>query len=262
MLLLRCTGPAARRRAVTRAAPSRLAASSLAEAYRLEGWVHCPGVLSSREVEALQRETDVLEQLASELTESGKLGGVFFEVQTASGSKHGPAVRPGALRKATGPGKRSAVFRALRTHAALLGLAREVAGVAQPRCVVDQVNFKAPGSGTGFPWHQDASFLIGDAAKALARHGGCNAVLALDASGPANGGFEVLGRTHTGGFQDLHGRYDTAGNNALFDATFRAAPTLLPGDVLLFHPNLAHGSGPNASALRRRLATLWFVGGG
>jgi ectoine hydroxylase-related dioxygenase (phytanoyl-CoA dioxygenase family) len=30
---------------------------------------------------------------------------------------------------------------------------------------------------------------------------------------------------------------------------------------MFFHPALAHGSGENTSAERRRIATLWFVGG-
>jgi len=36
---------------------------------------------------------------------------------------------------------------------------------------------------------------------------------------------------------------------------------LQPGDAVLFDPFLAHGSGPNRSDRRRRLITLWFVGG-
>jgi ectoine hydroxylase-related dioxygenase (phytanoyl-CoA dioxygenase family) len=31
--------------------------------------------------------------------------------------------------------------------------------------------------------------------------------------------------------------------------------------AVIFHPHLAHGSGPNASPLQRRLVALWFIGG-
>ena len=68
------------------------------------------------------------------------------------------------------------------------------------RCAVDQVNTKAPFSeGSGFAWHQDASFLKPLARDALDRNGGVNVVVAMDASDAGNGGFEVLGRTHVRG---------------------------------------------------------------
>ena len=141
---------------------------------------------------------------------------------------------------------------------------------------------------------QDASFLHGHAMTALEQFGGAdsdsdsdswsppqsaaprrqltaavapgvagaNSVVALDPSDAGCGGFEVLGRTHGGCLQNLRGRYDTGSDNAgLFDASHRACPALAPGDALFFHPMLAHGSGPNASGRRRRIATLWYVGG-
>ena len=61
------------------------------------------------------------------------------------------------------------------------------------------MNPKAPRVGTPFPWHQDASFLKPLARKRLEQWGGVNAVIALDTSDEANGGFTVLGRTHTSG---------------------------------------------------------------
>ena len=135
-------------------------------------------------------------------------------------------------------------------------------GVTAPRCVVDQVNFKHPRVGTGFPFHQDSAFLHGDAARALATCGGVNVVVALDAADAGNGGFVVLGRTHTAGKHDGQHGYDTSTmNEGMFDATHRAVPTLSPGDAVFFHPHLAHGSEPNRSERRRRLVTLWFVGG-
>jgi ectoine hydroxylase-related dioxygenase (phytanoyl-CoA dioxygenase family) len=242
--------------------------------YDTEGWLLVRGVLSSSEVSALHAETDALEAAAAHLTSSGRVRGVFCEVQSASGRKGEPAVRPGALRKLTGPSRApgARAFAALRAHPRLLRLVASVAGVRAPRCAVDQINTKAPrGVGTGFPWHQDASFLMGDAAKALSAHGGANAVLALDPSTSEVGGFEVLGRTHasTAGAAapvvNLRGgAYDTAApgaNAGGWDECRRACPRMAPGDALLFHPRLAHGSGVNGSERRRRLATLWFVGG-
>ena len=137
------------------------------------------------------------------------------------------------------------------------------------------MNTKAPFSeGSGFAWHQDASFLKPLARDALNRNGGVNVVVAMDASDAGNGGFEVLGRTHVRGEapKTLRDAYDGAVESVsalqnvagtekkpLFDESFRVCPTLLPGDAVFFHPMLAHGSGRNPSARRRRIATLWYV---
>jgi ectoine hydroxylase-related dioxygenase (phytanoyl-CoA dioxygenase family) len=247
-----------------RADPAALAAAR--SHYAAEGWLHVRGALSVADVAALHAATDALEARAAHLTASARVGGVFCEVQSASGRKREPAVAPGVFRKLTNPSKGNLAFAALRKNPALLFLASRVAGVARPRCAVDQVNTKHALFGTGFPWHQDASFLVGAASRQLAACGGANAVVALDASYAAVGGFEVLGRTHhtDGAFHDLRGSYDTATVNGTapsrWDESGRHCPEMAPGDALLFSPFLAHGSGPNQSATRRRIATLWFVG--
>ena len=56
--------------------------------------------------------------------------------------------------------------------------------------------------------------------------------------------------------------YDTSPTDAgVFDESRRTLIPLDPGDAVIFHPHLAHGSGPNASPLQRRLVALWFIGG-
>jgi ectoine hydroxylase-related dioxygenase (phytanoyl-CoA dioxygenase family) len=56
--------------------------------------------------------------------------------------------------------------------------------------------------------------------------------------------------------------YDTSDMNAgVFDESRRTLIPLDPGDAVIFHPHLAHGSGPNASPLQRRLVALWFIAG-
>jgi phytanoyl-CoA hydroxylase len=226
-----------------------------------EGFAVLPAVLSAAEVDVLQRATDELEARARDFEVSTGLRGVFFEVQSLSGRKGEPAVQPGALRKITGPSKGHPAFADLRRSPALLALV-EQAGLRLPRCVVDQVNFKHPRLGTGFPYHQDASFLHGDAMHDLERCGGLNMVIALDAADADNGGFRVLGGTHRPGLLlNQHG-YDTSTmNEGVFDESRLAIPALHPGDAVFFDPLLAHGSGPNRSDRRRRLLTLWFVGG-
>ncbi len=231
-----------------------------AAAYAAEGWVVVRSLLGAQAIEALQRAADELEAIAAEFVRDTAVRRVYFEVQSTSGRKREPAVRPGALRKITSPSRISPAFRALREDDRIVELIA-VLGVASARCVVDQVNPKMAVFGTGFPFHQDAAFLHGVALRDLASFGGVNVVVALDASDAENGGFTVLGGTHRSGLVEGQHRYDASQSlEHRFDASRRAVPSLAPGDAVFFSPWLAHGSGPNRSERRRRLATLWFVG--
>jgi len=148
--------------------------------YASEGWVVVRGLITADEVHDLQLATDALQAEVAHITRSVRDRGVFFEVQSQSGRKGEPAVAPGVLRKITSPSKRSPAFASLARHPNV----RSVCALKHPKV------------GTGFPWHQDVSFLKRDARRAFESHGGCNAVVALDHSHERNGGFTVLGGTH------------------------------------------------------------------
>ena len=125
---------------------------------------------------------------------------------------------------------------------------------------MDQINLKAPRVGTGFPWHQDSAFVAWQQRDSIVKYGGANLVIALDRADEVNGGFEVLSGTHAAGAVKFD--YDTSDTNAgVFDESRRTLIPLDPGDAVIFHPYLAHGSGPNSSPLQRRLVALWFIGG-
>jgi ectoine hydroxylase-related dioxygenase (phytanoyl-CoA dioxygenase family) len=228
--------------------------------YEKEGWCLVPSLLDARTCATLLEATERLEVKSADFTFDTNVKGVFFEMQTASGRKKEPAVAPGALRKITSPSKGEHEFARLRNDERVLNVAR-ACKVKNPKCIVDQINFKHPLVGTPFPFHQDAAFIHGEAKTQFERHGGINMVIALDEAGPENGGFTVLGRTHTNGLLALPKGYDTSQmNDGVFDDAHRALPNLKPGDAVLFHPLLAHGSGRNESSRRRRMITLWLVG--
>jgi len=228
--------------------------------YATDGWVVVRSLVDADWVAALQQATDELEAVAASFVRDTAVGRVYFEVQSASGRKHEPAVFPGALRKITSPSRAKPAFRALRQSDRIVEVAASL-GVASARCVVDQVNPKLPVHGSGFPFHQDAGFLHGVALRDLEVFGGVNVVVALDAADAGNGGFTVLGATHTSGLVAGQYRYDASQTlERLFDTSRRTVPALAPGDAVFFSPWLAHGSGPNDSHRRRRIATLWFVG--
>lgn len=228
--------------------------------FEQEGWLLAPQLLDRSTLDELLAATADLEQTAARFERDTAVRRVFFQMQSSSGRKGEPAIFPGALRKITSPSSGHPAFDRLRRDSRVLA-AVERCGVAAPQCLVDQVNFKLPRVGSGFPYHQDESFLFGDALRRVRQFGGANLVIALDPTDAENGGFEVLARTHRAGLLAL--KYDTAAmNSGLFDESHRVLAPLLPGDALLFHPRLAHGSGPNLSDRPRRLITLWFGGGG
>ena len=227
--------------------------------FQREGWLLVPGLLDPAKVDALLAATIELERVAAQFERDTHVHRVFFQMQSESGRRGEPAIFPGALRKITSPSSGSPAFDRLRRDPKVMA-ALESCGLAAPQCLVDQVNLKLPRVGSGFPFHQDESFLFGDALRSVQRFGGVNLVIALDPSDAENGGFEVLGRTHTGALLDA--TYDFSTMNAgVFDESHRVLAPLSPGDALLFHPRLAHGSGPNRSERARRLITLWFGGG-
>lgn len=218
-----------------------------------------PRLLDRSKLAALLAATNELERVAAGFEQDTLVRRVFFQVQSASGRKGERAIFPGALRKITSPSSGQPAFDRLRRDPKVLA-AVETCGLAAPQCLVDQVNLKLPRVGSGFPYHQDESFLFGAALRRVQQFGGVNLVIALDPMDADNGGFEVLGRTHHGPLLDP--AYDTSARNAgVFDESHRVLAPLAPGDALLFHPRLAHGSGPNHSERPRRLITLWFGGG-
>lgn len=235
------------------------AAEAARDVFAREGWLLVPRLLDRAQIEALLTATAELERVAARFERDTLVRKLFFQMQSASGRKGEPAIFPGALRKITSPSSGQPAFDRLRTDPKVLA-ALESCGLVAPQCLVDQVNFKLPRVGSGFPYHQDESFLFGAALRRVQQFGGVNLVIALDPADAENGGFEVLGRTHQGALVDV--TYDTSATNAgLFDESQRVLEPLSPGDALLFHPRLAHGSGPNRSARPRRLITLWFGGG-
>ena len=218
--------------------------------YAREGWLVVRAVADARLVADLQTAADALQAEASTLETSRRDRGVFFEVQSASGRKRESAVYPGALPQGHVPVQAprrvsSWWFRSCRRRR------RRTVGVPGIlSCAVDQINFKPPRVGTGFPWHQDASFLKPLARERFDAHGGVNVVVALTrlTSTTEVSRFSA-GRT-CAARRALRDAYDTSSASdalGLFDESKRVVPALDPGDAVFFHPLLAHGSGPGES---------------
>jgi ectoine hydroxylase-related dioxygenase (phytanoyl-CoA dioxygenase family) len=229
------------------------------EHFEREGWALVERFLTLRDVESLRAASDALASKGAHLVADAEIDGARYHVQSASGRRGEAAIHRGALRKITFASSASEEVALFRNDRRVLKLIENV-GVSSPRWIVDQINLKAPRVGTGFPWHQDVAFVAWQQRDAIAKYGGANVVIALDRADEANGGFEVLSGTHAGGIVNFD--YDTSHMNAgVFDESRRTLIPLDPGDAVIFHPHLAHGSGPNPSPLQRRLFALWFIGG-
>lgn len=231
---------------------------TLLDHFARDGWAVERDFITPREIEALRRASDDLARKGAHLTADAEIDGARYQVQSASGRRGDAAIAPGVLRKITFASSLSAEVALLRNDRRVLKLVESV-GVTSPRWIVDQINLKAPKVGTGFPWHQDTAFVAWQQRNAIASFGGANLVIALDRADETNGGFEVLSGTHRNGAVAFD--YDTSDTNAgVFDESGRTLIPLDPGDAVVFHPHLAHGSGPNPSPLPRRLVALWFIG--
>jgi hypothetical protein len=123
----------------------------------------------------------------------------------------------------------------------------------------DKLNFKRPGQGSGFRWHQDSPYWV-HACGHVDRLP--NVMLALDEADEGNGCLRVVRGSHRRGL--LPGRTGEGVLGPLFtdprcfDAA-AAVPAVMPaGSLLFFSAHTVHGSEPNRSARARRACVLTY----
>ncbi|MEM7216806.1 MAG: phytanoyl-CoA dioxygenase family protein [Pseudomonadota bacterium] len=125
-----------------------------------------------------------------------------------------------------------------------------------------KLNLKRPLEGSGFGWHQDAPYWMHD-------HDDVdnlpNVMIALDAADRGNGCLRVVRRSHLQG--RLPGREDGSQLEGFYthDRFIRDADVVDievgAGDLIVFHPQLIHGSRPNASNTQRRALIATYQAG-
>jgi hypothetical protein len=209
-------------------------------------------------VEADARVSSACERRALERGADDGDGGLQIAEHELGGEPHDAvagaleAAVPARIRPALGW---AAVVRAVHLHDEPARRSEEVRDAARDQSLATEADAELRG-----PMRLPQRVLFGDALRRVREFGGVNVVIALDRADAENGGFEVLGRTHHGALLDTV--YDTSAmNGGLFDESHRTLVPLSPGDAILFHPRLGHGSGPNLCERPRRLITLWFGGG-
>ena len=157
-------------------------------------------------------------------------------------------------------------YRAYVQESPAARLAHQALGSRSVTFFYDQVFVKEPGAQVPTPWHHDLTFwpVLGEQI--------CSLWMPLDPVTRANGGLEyVLGsqrwnrrfKAITPDYNaymmasDLEDPPDIDAHRADYDL---ASWDMEPGDVLIFHPLVLHGSSGNASLVQRRraLATRWL----
>lgn len=141
---------------------------------------------------------------------------------------------------------REGVFRDFIDSAPIVGISRELLEAEQVDCFLSQFIFKNPGA-WGQPWHQDEYYFPFD------RHPQVGFWLAVSEATPENGCLHVLPGSHR---EPVHEHVPDRRPNAnvgyveIVDHDMTGAVSVLmdPGDLLVFHSRLMHGSTDNASS--------------
>lgn len=135
----------------------------------------------------------------------------------------------------------------------LLTLAAQLLGGPVMDQLINQAHVKQPGDGVAFDFHQDSYHrrygtpLFHDV---NGRGSFVQALTAVDAASPENGGLWVVPESHRGGhIPTSDGRLP----GSAFDVAKALPIPLAPGDTLLLGPFTVHGSGPNLGRSARRL---------
>lgn len=138
-------------------------------------------------------------------------------------------------------------LKAIANHPALLAVLRRLVGHDALVMFQDMALVKPPRIGREKPWHQDMAYFDVDVDTPVV-----GVWIALDPVGLANGCMRMLpGSQHAGPHAHVR-RRDWQICDTDVPAGAAVAVPMEPGDALLFHGLIHHGTPPNRSDLRRR----------
>ncbi len=233
-----------------------LSGREVSEFYK-RGFHIARSVFDDAEIDRLRAGYDYILELAAraDLPEDmlqGVNGDVHIHLQPPRKLPRAQAVR--YLRKVQWPARLHPAFEEIRTSPKFPALLEPLIGTSLKQ-YINQINFKLPGSGIDFPWHQDVR-------PTPAFHDQVNTyvqtVIAVDEATEESGCVYIVPGSHALG--DLKTKRYAEGQIEQQVDVGSAVPLLAqPGDVLLFTPYTVHGSKPNTGQKPRRSYINGFV---
>src|SRR5215471_8473565 len=214
-------------------------------AYRRDGFIVLPGVLTRDEVEALRRVTDELVHKARSVAANDDI----YDLED-SHTPDEPRVR-----RIKTPHLHHPEYGRLVRHPKILAVLRDLWG-PDIRFDTSKLNMKCAGFGAPVEWHQDWAFYP-HTNQNLAAVG-----IMFDDMEMANGPLMIVPGSHRGPIHDHHvdGVFCGAMHPADPEADFSAAIPLTgsAGSITVHHVRAIHGSAPNVSDKDRRLLLFQF----
>jgi ectoine hydroxylase-related dioxygenase (phytanoyl-CoA dioxygenase family) len=206
------------------------------EAYRAEGYLVVPDVLSAQTMTSLRAAT---EAMVAKAAAGGRSDSVF---DFGAGSD-GPE-----LRRIKAPERHDPAYAAVLVDDGILEAVASLLGPAI-RFWASKLNIKQAHGGQAVEWHQDWAF--GPATNDDQLTVG----IALDDATIENGCLLVIPGSHRGPLLDhwRDGRFVGAVTDPSFAATGAVPLEVAAGGITLHHTRTIHGSAPNRSAGPRRL---------
>ena len=223
-------------------APMPQGKAAQTEFFNREGFLILPGLLGAAELAELDAELDRL--AAGYATVPRIREGFDLE------PKQDPKRTLPTFRKIGGITDLSPAFGRLRSHPRVLDALHEIMGPVI-QLYRDVCMMKPARVGREKPWHQDSSYWPWQPMDLV------SAMTALDDAGPENGGLQVIPRSHTKEVQHYGKELQVEVTGELQERTVYVP--LQPGDTLLFHSLLLHGSEPNVSDRDRRVCIVSYT---
>lgn len=212
-------------------------APELIAAFRRDGFVLCPALLTATEVADLARWSDEL--AAAEDVPGGIMK--YYEDSLLPGGGR-------ILSRIENFAPFHTGFAGLFDDARLRGACAQLFGEAAV-LFKDKINFKLPG-GDGFKAHQDVQAGWN---RYASLH--ISALVCIDEATVDNGCLELAAGHHAGGL--IGELWRPLDDVALEDVVYQPCPTA-PGDVVFFDSYAPHRSGPNLAAHQRRVLYVTY----
>ncbi len=224
--------------------------------FREQGYHVARGVFSGAEISRLRQGFAHIQELAARTDLSDEVlqgkGDVHIHLQAPQDLSGAAAVQ--YLRKVQWPSLLHPAFEEIRTSDKFPTLLEPLLGPSLKQ-YINQINFKMPGGGIDFPWHQD---IRPTPAFTAQEHNYVQTIIAVDEANPENGCLHLVPGSHKLG--DLKAkRYAEGQIESQLDVSTAVPCLAQPGDVIMFTSYTVHGSRPNTTDQPRRSYINGFV---